>query len=51
MSKCNFFNANSTFLTSLGSSTAPTQSPLAQAVGTGIGAFTAFDAMQQPRTT
>ena len=30
---------------------APTQSPLAQAVGTGIGAFTAFQGMKPPVTT
>ena len=47
----NIYAAGPKSQSSLGSSTAPTQSPLAQAVGTGIGAFTAFDAMQQPRTT
>ena len=46
----NIYAAGPKSQSSLGSSTAPTQSPLAQAVGTGIGAFTAFDAMQQPRT-
>ena len=47
----NIYAAGPKTTSSIGSSTAPTQSPLAQAVGTGIGAFTAFDAMQQPRTT
>ena len=47
----NIYAAGPKSQSSLGSSTAPTHSPLAQAVGTGIRAFTAFDAMQQPRTT
>jgi hypothetical protein len=42
----NIYAAGPKSQSSIGSSTAPTTSPLAQAVGTGIGAFQAFQGMQ-----
>ena len=42
----NIYAAGPKSQSSIGSTTAPTTSPLAQAVGTGIGAFQAFQGMQ-----